>query len=128
MDVEGSPRDVRVKGPIHHTLNDEEILYLRLKDIALIQPYKSPAFKKFVMSRSIQFGMEFHHAFGSVHHLKSTDLLGVAVTGEAHRAGQLHREWIISKIPEALRNLLMWAEHLEEDNKILRKKHKLPEK
>jgi hypothetical protein len=117
------------RGPINHTLNESEIIFLRIKDVALRQPYRSPAFRKFVMDRGPKMeGMEFHHVTGSVHGLKSTDLLGCAVTGNAHRAGQQHREWEISKLPEGFANLLAWAEHLEEENKILRKKHKLPEK
>jgi hypothetical protein len=106
-----------MKGPIHHTLSEGEILFLRIRDACLKHPYRSPAFMDFVRKRSLLNGVEFHHLAGSVHGLKSTDLFGVAVTVEWHRQCTIYSEANRSKIPEALLNLFAYIEFLEEKTK-----------
>ena len=92
-------------------MNDCEILFRRIKNVALRKPYRSRRFREFVLSRLP--GKTFHHVFGSVHGLKSTDLLGTAEKGTEHLEGQRDRDWLIDKIPEAVGNLLRYVEFLE---------------
>ncbi len=93
---------------------DAEILFSRLRNIALKKPHRSERFKKFVRERGTA-GLDFHHVFGSVHGLKSTDLMGVCVSHEEHMLGELNREWILEQMPKALENLLEYVKHLEEN-------------
>ena len=101
--------------------SDSEILFSRIRNIALKKPYRSEKFKKFVKSRSGS-DLDFHHAFGSVHGLKSTDLLGVAVGREEHSRGEMSKDWLIEQMPKAIENLIEYVKHLEE-NDTARKKN-----
>ena len=94
-------------------MNDGDILFRRIKNIALTKPHRSRTFKEFVKLRATSEGQDFHHVFGSVHSLKSTDLLGVAVTREAHSMYGRNRAWLIEQIPGAIENLLAYVELLE---------------
>ncbi|GEM_PF-4069606 len=105
---------------IPHTLNDNEILFLRIRDACLKKPHRSEAFMDFVRKRSALENPDFHHCAGSVHGMKSTDLFGVAVSREWHNGVNLYSEQNRSKIPEALLNLFAYVETLEE--KLARKK------
>ena len=96
--------------------SDSEILFSRIRNVALKHPHRSEKFKAFVRSRGFH-GAEFHHVFGSVHGLKSTDLLGVAVFHKEHMEGELNKEWIIEQMPGAISNLLAYVEHLEDELK-----------
>ena len=64
----------------------------------------------------------FHHVFGSLGSLKSTDLLGVGLNGDEHSIIEGERERLIQQIPGAIENLLNYTKLLEEENKQLRKK------
>ncbi len=90
---------------------DADILFSRIRNVAIKRHYKSKAFIEFVMSRHP--GKTFHHVFGSVFNLKSTDLLGVPVVLKEHLEGEENRDWIIQQMPEAIDNLLLYVEYLE---------------
>ena len=121
---------VGVKGPINHSLGPDTILFLRIGDHAAFKkPWKSDAFMKWVKKKSPLYpNVQFHHVWASKHALKSTDLLGVALTPELHAVSGKHRNFNETRAPEAILNLLQWAQLLEEENQYLRKHHKLPER
>jgi len=91
--------------------NDSEILFSRIRNIALKQPYRSERFKTFVRERS--YGGDFHHVFGSSVSLKSSDLLGVCVPHKEHMEGELDKDWIIEQMPKAIENLIEYVKYLE---------------
>lgn len=101
--------------------SDDEIMFSRFRNVALENPHRSEQFKAFVRARG-PHGAEFHHVFGSVHGLKSTDMLGVAVTHSEHMEGELNKDWIIEQAPGAIRNLIAYAIWQEEEIKRLKRK------
>ena len=101
-------------------MNDSLILFRKIKDVALRKPVQSERFKNFV--KNDRPDVEFHHVFGSVHGLKSSGYLGVAVSRQEHSIGQDDPAWLLSKVPESIGNLLKYAELLEIENQILRMK------
>lgn len=98
-------------------MTDSEILFRRIKDVAMTKPWRSSRFKDFVKKRSHLNSTEFHHVMGSLGSLKSTDLLGIAVDPKVHREKQNDRDWIIEQLPNAIANLLLYVEHLETNHK-----------
>lgn len=90
---------------------DADILFRQIKNIALTKPYRSKKFMQFVRDRKP--GSTYHHVFGSVHSLKSSDLLGIAAPLDEHLKGEGDREWQLQQIPEAIANLLAYVEMLE---------------
>lgn len=88
---------------------DSEILFRRIRDIALRKPHHSKRYIKFVMDKSNVQDGTFHHVCGSVHGLKSTDLLGVAVNGKEHLEGEQNHDWIVEQLPKAIENLLEYV-------------------
>lgn len=94
-------------------MQDDEILFRRIKDVSMTKPHRSAQFKEFVKRRSFTYRPEFHHVMGSLGPLKSTDLLGVAVDPIEHREKQNDREWVIEQLPKAIENLLEYVRFLE---------------
>ena len=103
-------------------MTDSLILFRKIKDVALRKPVQSERFKNFVTAfqSAGRPDLDFHHVFGSVHGLKSSGYLGVAVGRQEHSIGQDDPAWLLSKIPEAVGNLLKYAELLEIENETLR--------
>src|SRR3990170_2908700 len=96
-------------------MTDCELLFRRLKHVALTRPGRSNKFQDFV--RSQKPGSTFHHVFTATYGLKSSDFLGTAEMPVEHIAHQRDRDWLIEKIPEAIQNLLRYVETLEESLK-----------
>jgi len=92
---------------------NEEILFKRIKNIALHKPHKSPQYIAFLKEK-YQYQGDFHHVFGSLGSLKSTDLLGVIVSHDEHMRGESDREWIIEQLPQAIKNLIDYVVYLEQ--------------
>lgn len=80
----------------------------------MIKPYRCEEFKEYVKQHSLMYRPEFHHVFGSLGSLKSTDLLGVAVDPLTHREHQDDRIWVIEQLPKAIENLLMYVRFMKE--------------
>lgn len=99
--------------------SDGDILFLRIKNVALQNPQRDEEFKDLVREQIP--GSEFHHVFTSTVGMKSTDLLGVAVRPEDHNENQTNRDWLIEKIPGAIRNLIMYVNKLKKEINQLRK-------
>jgi hypothetical protein len=93
--------------------SDGDILFLRIKNVALQNPQRDEEFKDLVREQIP--GSEFHHVFTSTVGMKSTDLLGVAVRPEDHNENQTNRDWLIEKIPGAIRNLIMYVIKLKKE-------------
>ena len=94
-------------------MTDEVMLFKRIRDVALRLPYRSAGFIEWLKVRA-SGSFDFHHLFGSVHGLKSTDLLGVLRTREQHRHLELHPMENYDLIPEAIANLLAYVRELED--------------
>lgn len=92
---------------------DSEILFSRIRNVALKKPHRSQKFIRFVKERAHAQGLDFHHVFGSIGPLKSTDLLGVAVGREEHTRGEQDKDWLIRQMPQAIENLLEYVKYLE---------------
>jgi len=99
--------------------SDSDILFVRIKNIALQNPQRDEEFKELVREQIP--GSEFHHVFTSTLGLKSTDLLGVAVRHEEHSKNQTNRDWLIEQIPGAIRNLIMYVVKLKKQINQLKK-------
>jgi vacuolar-type H+-ATPase subunit C/Vma6 len=97
--------------------NDAEILFQRLKDVAIRNPYRSEKFKKFVKELNDTPHYDFHHVFESIGSIKSTDLLGVAEEHFRHLEAHNEREKIIALMPRAVENLIKYVIHLEQELK-----------
>lgn len=102
--------------------SDGDILFTRIKNVAMQNPQRDEEFK--AMVREQMPGSEFHHVFTSTFGLKSTDLLGVAVSTEEHYKNQTNRDWLIEQIPGAIKNLLMYVTKLKRENNNLKKELK----
>jgi hypothetical protein len=100
-------------------MTDSEILFKRIKNIALMSPHRSETYRGF-LRRKYNADFDFHHVFGSLGSLKSTDLLAVMVSREEHMKGELDRDWIIAQLPQAIKNLIDYTIYLE--NKLQNKK------
>ena len=90
----------------------ERILFSRLKSVAQTRPYRSSRFKTWLRERSP--GKDLHHVFGSVHGMKSSDLLSVMVEHGEHMSGEENIDWLVEQMPGAIENLLRYVEYLEE--------------
>lgn len=91
---------------------DDRILFSRLRFVALHEPHRSRRFIAWLKSQEKKG--EFHHVFGSVHKLKSTDLLGVIVEDhQEHMTGEQSIQWLMQQVPEAVANLLDYVKYLE---------------
>jgi len=99
--------------------SDSDVLFYRIKNVALQNPQRDEEFKDLVREQIP--GSEFHHVFTSTVGLKSTDLLGVAVRTEDHNENQTNRDWLIEKIPGAIRNLILYVIKLKKEIIQLRK-------
>ena len=99
-------------------MNDSLILFRKIKDVALRKPVQSKRFHDFVTNGRPD--LDGHHVFGSVHGLKSSGYLLVAVGRNEHSLGGDDQDWLISKIPEAIGNLLRFVELMEVENSTLR--------
>lgn len=91
---------------------DERILFSRLKNVAQTKPRRSARFKTWLRLRHRDG--DFHHVFGSVHKLKSTDLLAVIVPHKQHIEGEDSIEWLVEQVPAAISNLLAYAAEMED--------------
>jgi len=98
--------------------DDADILFKGLRSIALQVPFECPEFIEFVKAHNP--GKTFHHVCASTFGLKSTDLIGVAVEGSEHFERQKEREWLISKMPEGILNLLRFTELIVKENRELK--------
>jgi hypothetical protein len=92
-------------------IGDGEMLFKKIRAIALSNPARSKRFKDFV--KQISGKKEFHHVFGSAGNLKSTDLLGIGLDEAEHRKTQDDKAKLIEQIPAAIVNLLLYVETLE---------------
>lgn len=90
-------------------LSDSKMLFKVLRNIALTNPCRSKKYIGWLKAKSGRTDLEFHHLFGSVHGLKSTDLLGVLRTHPEHMRLESHPEENYNLIPEAIQNLLMYV-------------------
>lgn len=99
--------------------SDGDILFIRIKNVALQNPQRDEEFKTLVRKQIP--GGQFHHVFTSTVGMKSTDLLGVAVRPEEHNENQTNRDWLIEQIPGAIRNLIMYVIKLKKERNQLRK-------
>ncbi len=97
-------------------ITERDILFRRLKEVAIRNPYRSESFKKFVRELRDTPGYDFHHVFGSMGKVKSTDLLGVMRKHLDHMQIHSERERIIELIPEAIENLIKYVIYLEGRN------------
>jgi len=102
--------------------NDDDIIFSRIRDIALKHAFRSERYKEFVRVQKYSNDVTFHHVFGSSTKLKSSDYLGVAVKFIPHLEGEENKNWIIEQMPEAIANLMKYADMLETENKILKNK------
>jgi len=96
---------------------NDRILFSRVKHVAQKSPHRSPRFKAWLKGRGA-LG-DFHHVCGSVHKLKSTDLLAVIVPHKSHMEGEESIEWLVQQLPQGIENLLRYAQHLEERVEVL---------
>ena len=87
-------------------------MFSRLKSVAQTRPYRSERFKAWLREKSS--GKDLHHVFGSVHGMKSSDLLAVMVEHGEHMSGEDSIDWLVEQMPEAVENLLRYVEYLEE--------------
>jgi hypothetical protein len=97
--------------------DDSDILFKRIKNVALRNPDRDEEFIEMVMGDTSS--CTFHHVCSSVHGLKSTDYLGVAVNAEEHNAKQPERDWLIQWIPQAIENMIKYILYLKAKNKKL---------
>lgn len=98
---------------------DARILFSRIKHVAQTQPHRSAKFKTWLRLNHREG--DFHHVFGSVHGLKSTDLLAVIVPHKTHIEGEDSIDWLVSQVPQAVQNLIRYCVHLEGENEAITK-------
>ncbi len=90
---------------------DFEIFCFRLRNLALTKPYRSERYKKWLKER-FPNSDDPHHICGSVHGMKSTDLLCVAVTRKEHSEIQ-HKAVTMDQVLGTISNLMEYVKYLE---------------
>lgn len=94
-------------------MTDCEMLFKRLRNVALTAPERSERYKDWVRKLRPLPDTQIHHVFGSAMSLKSTDFLIVAVGGEEHALHQNDPDWCMKQMPDAIRNLIRYVVELE---------------
>ena len=89
-------------------MTDFELLCKRLRHISLTKPHRSKRFMSFVRKE----GETFHHVFGSVHGMKSSDLCGMSLDGVKHSLKQ-DRKIEVEDVVAVVQNLIQYVEKLE---------------
>lgn len=79
--------------------------------IGLTAPYRSERYKKWLRARD-ERPVDFHHVLGSVHGMKSTDLMAITLTREEHQRVQ-NEPLSEYQFLGAVLNLMKYVEYLE---------------
>ena len=92
-------------------MTDFQIFCFRLRNLALTKPYRSAKYKAWLKEKFPKAD-DPHHICGSVHGMKSSDLLAIMVTRKEHGEIQ-HKPVTIEQVVGAIQNLMLYVEYLE---------------